>query len=139
MPLGNQALPLLSAPGSDCSVFAFFRLLYKQNHKVCSLLSWLLSFGRMHLRFIQSITCISAFHCRILFLYMDIPLFIHLLKCILSCFQFGETLNKAATDIQAKALYDHIFISVGYIYRCGISGLYSDLLIYCFCIPTSSK
>ena len=40
-------------------------------------LSWLLSFGRMHLRFIQGITCISAFHCRILFLYMDVPQFVY--------------------------------------------------------------
>lgn len=38
------------------------------------------------------------------FTWMYHSLFIHLLKCILSCFQFRETVNKAATGIQAKAL-----------------------------------
>lgn len=38
------------------------------------------------------------------FIWMYHNLFIHLLKCILSCFQFKETVNKAAIEIQEKAL-----------------------------------
>ena len=75
-----------------------------------------------------------------------IPLYGCTTVCLSTCqsafwvvFSLKKLWIKLLLKSRQRLLCDHIFISAGYIYRSGISGLCSDLLIYYFSILTRRK